>query len=192
MQVFIKLIAIVTRFRGLNAFLYLFHFVNVTRQYNISNTLNILLFLWESRRIFCTASSRTCPNYFSYKSHFQAPQDNILPSLSWWSDVPAQTCRRIKWESSLNFVSHLDDSAENVHEGNKYKVVQCCGIRHFWQIFPGLQSHEGHGEDGGDAQGDPVWGRFSIQPKWDPRNNNQQHTGAIHLPERLLFTKCSL
>ena len=136
-------------------------------------------------RIFCIASSPTCRDHFSYKSHFLVPPDSIHPSPSWWSDVPAQTLELVNnLSDSQSGASHLNDCAENVHEGDEHEIVQSCRIGHFGEIFPGLQSHEGHSEDRGDTQRDPVRGGLSVEPEGDPRYDYQQRAGTINLEER--------
>lgn len=76
---------------------------------------------------------------------------------------------------------HLDNSGEDVHEGDEDEVVQRGGVGHLGKVLPSLEAHEGHGEHRGDAQRDPVRGGLSVEPERDPGDHDQQHTGAIHL-----------
>ena len=49
------------------------------------------------------------------------------------------------------------------------------------EILPGLQAQEGHGEDRGDSQGDPVRGRLPVEPEWNPGDDDDQNTRTIDL-----------
>ena len=83
--------------------------------------------------------------------------------------------------------TELDDGEDDVHVGDEQEHVQGSRVGNLGEVLSGLKAEEGHGEDRGDAQRDPVGSGLPVEPEGNPGDHHDQDAGTVDLHRSKYF-----